>query len=93
MYLSTPAENLVLRFISENFVCISAGNGGRKLSQDSQEIVVEMDLRDVLPFSSLIGVNQEILRGVAEGFFDPGYYGLDCESIQKIVFKSLQVRK
>jgi len=43
-----------------------------------------------LPFSNLIGVNQEILRGVAEGFFDPGFYGLDCESLPKIVFKSLQ---
>ena len=68
------------------------GQGARKLSQDSQEIVVEMDLRDVLPFSNLIGINQEVLRSVSEGFFDPGLYGLDCESLQKILYKSLQVR-
>lgn len=67
------------------------GTGTRRSSQDSQEVVVEMDLRDVLPFSSLIGINQEILRGVSEGFFDPGLYGLDCESLQKILHKSLQV--
>jgi len=55
--------------------------------------VIEMDLRDILPFSNLIGVNQEVLRGVAEGFFDPGLYGLDCESLQKILYKSLMVSR
>lgn len=90
LYLSTPAENLVLRFISENFVCISS-NGSRRPSQDSQEIVVEMDLRDVLSFSNLIGVNQNVLRGVGEGFFDPGLYGFDCDSLPKMIFKCLQV--
>jgi hypothetical protein len=62
------------------------------MSQESQEIVVEMDLRDVLSIPNLIGVNQNVLRGVAEGFFDPGSYGLDCDSLPKLLFKSLQVR-
>ncbi|ODN05639.1 actin [Orchesella cincta] len=89
LYLSTPAENLILRFISENFLCVSS-NGFRRPSQDSQEIVVEMDLRDVLSFSSLIGVNQNVLRGVGEGFFDPGLYGFDCDSLPKMIYKCLQ---
>ncbi|CAG7718635.1 unnamed protein product [Allacma fusca] len=89
LYLSTPAENLVLRFIAENFICVNSG-GSKKPSQETEEIVVEMDLRDVLPFSNLIGVNQEVLRGVAEGFFDPGYYGLDCDGLPKLLLQSIQ---
>lgn len=61
------------------------------MSQESQEIVVEMDLRDVLSIPNLIGVNQNVLRGVADGFFDPGMYGLDCDPLPKILHKSLQV--
>ena len=90
MYLSTPSENLVLRFIAENFICVNGG-GAKKPCQDSEEIVVEMDLRDVLPFSNLIGVNQDVLRGVAEGFFDPGHYGLDCDGLAKLLLQSIQV--
>lgn len=45
------------------------------MSQEAQEIVVEMDLRDVLSIPNLIGVNQNVLRGVSSSTADKYLYG------------------